>query len=69
MQISCVNTQTVVTPNNYYQLNIPGSNPHTVTDADIIVGTTEQIRLSQLVAVKALKEGEYIRNQALTEYT
>ena len=67
--MSVNNTQTVVSPSNFARLGVPGPNPQSPTDADIIVGTTEQVRLAQQVAIKAFKEGEYFVNANLTEYT
>lgn len=63
--MSVIGANTEVTNNNYGGINVPGPNLGT----GVVIGTQAQVRLSQDVAVKAFKEGEYIRNQALTEYT
>lgn len=63
--MSVNNASTVVDTSNYRFISVPGANLGT----GIIVGTTEQVRLSQLVAINAFKEGEYFVNANLTEYT
>lgn len=63
--ISVNNASSVVDNNNYDYINVPGPNLGT----GVVVGTTEQVRLSQLVAIKAFKEGKYFVNANLTEYT
>ena len=65
IQMSVNNASSIVDTSNYDSINVPGPNLGT----GVVVGTTEQVRLSQLVAVKALKEGEYFVNANLTEYT
>lgn len=63
--MSVNNAASVVDNNNYDSINVPGANLGT----GVVIGTTEQVRLSQLVAIKAFKEGEYFVNSNLTEHT
>ena len=63
--MSVNNASSIVDNSNYDSINVPGPNLGT----GVVIGTTEQVRLSQLVAIKAFKEGEYIVNANLTEYT
>lgn len=63
--ISVNNASSIVDDSNYASINVPGPNLGT----GVVVGTTEQVRLSQKVAIKAFKEGEYFVNANLTEYT
>jgi len=63
--MSVNNASSIVDNSNYDSINVPGPNLGT----GVVVGTTEQVRLSQLVAIKAFKEGEYFVNTNLTEYT
>lgn len=63
--MSVVNSKTVVNNNNYEAIGVPGANLGT----GVVIGTEEQVRLSQKVAIKAFKEGEYFVNANLTEYT
>lgn len=63
--MSVNNASSIVDDSNYASINVPGPNLGT----GVVVGTTEQVRLSQKVAIKAFKEGEYFVNANLTEYT
>ena len=63
--MSVNNASSIVDNSNYDSINVPGPNLGT----GVVIGTTEQVRLSQLVAIKAFKEGEYFVNANLTEYT
>ena len=63
--MSVNNASSIVDNSNYDSINVPGQNLGT----GVVIGTTEQVRLSQLVAIKAFKEGEYFVNANLTEYT
>lgn len=63
--MSVNNASSVVDNSNYASINVPGPN----LGSGVVVGTTEQVRLSQKVAIKAYKEGEYFVNANLTENT
>lgn len=63
--MSVNNAASIVDNSNYSSINVPGPNLGT----GVVIGTTEQVRLSQKVAIKAFKEGEYFVNANLTEYT
>lgn len=65
VQMSVNNSKTVVDNNNYSSINVPGPN----LGSGVVIGTTEQVRLSQQVAIKAFKEGEFFVDANLTEYT
>ena len=60
---SVVNEKQRITTAIYNSLYIPGPN------GSLIVGTDEQYNLAQDVAVKAWKEGKFMLNANLTEYT
>ena len=65
ISMSVNNSSSIVDNSNYDSINVPGPNLGT----GVVVGTTEQVRLSQIVAIKAFKEGEYFVNSNLTEHT
>ena len=65
IQMSVNNCSAVVDNSNYATINVPGPNLGT----GVVVGTTAQVRLAQKVAIMAFKEGQYIINSNLTEYT
>ena len=65
IQMSVNNCSAVVDNSNYATINVPGPNLGT----GVVVGTTAQVRLAQKVAIMAFKEGKYITNNNLTEYT
>lgn len=61
--MSVNNASAIVDNSNYSSINVPGPN----LGSGVVIGTTEQVRLSQKVAIKAYKEGIALLNANLTE--
>lgn len=63
------NVQGRVTSANWSSINVPGPNPWSNPQNNIVVGTTAQDRAAMDIAIEAYKEGKYIELNALTSYT
>jgi hypothetical protein len=69
LPLSINNAQQRVTSANWSSINVPGPNPWSNPQNNIVVGTTAQDRAAMDIAIKAYKEGKYIELNALTSYT